>query len=177
MLIPFVAVMLGGLLVFIGATTLTSSTTARTAARVSDLRLLIDAGQAALAGSIQQVRAALVAELAAPASGPSWRGLLLPPYRGREKPERAMPAPLAERFSGELDLELSTVSLRVADWFEPADSVPQGLLEVEVTAQMRRPYGTIRRRIVERRVFYVTSGAAGGDVTIGTTPVGRLILP
>lgn len=191
-LIPLVAVILGGLLVILAATSLMTSTTALTTARVSDLRILLETCQSAHAGAVQSMRFS-ISKPGSPGADPfDWRAGLMPPYN-RSKPGSRIkvPASLVERFDSDLEVRVSDVEIRVVDWFEPPDYAkpefwPQGVLELAVTASIERSKYQVKRTVLQRRVFYVTlQGAFTGaavqakdvDIVVASNPLATVILP
>jgi hypothetical protein len=177
-LIPLVVLLLTGVLVFLGATSLSTSGAARATARVTDVRLVVDACRSALAGATPASRASIAGEGTAADGAVRWRRELAPPFQ-RPLPASVLPVPrrLLERFETDMEVEVSDVRAAVVQWWEAsggeAPQPAQGVLELTVTASIDRPLYSVNRTMIQRRVFY----AEGGEVVLSTLPLATVMQP
>lgn len=164
-LIPIVVIAMAGLVAFLAASRSVSTTAARVVLRSEDIRLAQDACRAALGAAVITVRRNLAGGPFLSGEQVRWIPFFTPPLEEAPAAGRVSfpcePA-LAERFR-QSEVALSPVEAEIIERYDPPGLktarrlpyLPQGVMEMAVTATIDRAHHQVRRTLVERRVFYV----------------------
>lgn len=171
-LIPLVVIAMTGLVAFLAASRSVSTTAARTVLRAEDLGLALEACRAALGAAVFTVRRNLAGGPLLPGEQVRWLPFFTPPLEEAPGSGRVVfpcePA-LSERF-GQAGVSLSNVEAEIVERHDPPGLkterrlayLPQGVMEMAVTATITRAHHQVKRTLLERRVFYVDLVARPG---------------
>jgi hypothetical protein len=178
---------------------LQGSSTARALRRMQDHRACIEAGEAAIAEAVSLVRRSMDDDSTSPECPDPWRSSILHAMEGRAAPPRARFV-LAQHtravYRGELPaLQISPVRVDVVDVHVPPVpqpgqditglQLPQGVIQFSVEVTGAQKLFSVRRKIRERRGFFVYADPAaavdgvldttGALFTLFTNPMGTVI--
>ena len=177
MTLVLVAVAALTLLLITGAcSSLLGSGAGRTIARTAALEVLDETGEVAVAEAVAHVRMSMDAPPGAKVPG-DWRRLVLAALQPGATPppaQRVEPARLRTVLATRLpEVVVGDVSARLLALF-PGNQTrsPQGVLELSVEVrESGGAAGNLRRTVTQRRLFYLTTGKRGPEITLLAAPI------